>query len=121
MYEKSILQSIKKMLGISQEDTHFDTDIIIHINSYLMILNQLGVGPPDGFTITDKSSDWSQFLNNSKKLELAKTFIYLNVKLVFDPPSSTAVIESMKEQIKEYAWRLQVAVDPEEEEIQNGK
>lgn len=121
MDEKSILQSIKKMLGISKEDTHFDTDIIIHINSYFMVLNQLGVGPPNGFTITDGSSEWSQFLGDSKKLESAKTFIYLNVKLVFDPPSSTAVIESMKEQIKEYAWRLQVAADPEEEEIQNGK
>ena len=121
MNEESILLTIKKMLGPGPEDKHFDTDIIIHINSSFSVLNQLGVGPPDGFSIMDEAAEWSQFLGDSKKMEMVKTFIYLNVKLLFDPPASAAAIEAIKEQIKVYTWRLQVAADPKEEEIQNEK
>lgn len=109
---ESILTSIKKLLGISEEDTNFDTDIIIHINSALMILNQLGVGPSDGFSIEDASTEWSDFVYDTSQIESIKTYVYMKVKLIFDPPLSSSVMESMKQIISELEWRLQVAVDP---------
>lgn len=109
---ESILTSIKKLLGISEEDTNFDTDIIIHINSVLMILNQLGVGPPEGFSIEDASADWSDFVQDTSKIESIKTYVYMKVKLIFDPPLSSSAVESMKQIISELEWRLQLAVDP---------
>ena len=111
---ESILTSIKKMLGIDEEYTHFDADIIMHINSVLMILTQLGVGPEDGFVIEDDTSTWADFIPeaNAAQLHGVKTYIYMKVKLIFDPPLSSAVIESMNRQIAEFEWRLNVAVDP---------
>lgn len=111
---ESILTSIKKMLGIDEAYTHFDADIIMHINSVLMILTQLGVGPEEGFVIEDDTSTWVNFIPeaNAAQLHAVKTYIYMKVKLVFDPPLSSAVIESMSRQIAEFEWRLNVAVDP---------
>lgn len=111
---ESILISIKKMLGIDEEYTHFDADIIMHINSVLMILNQLGVGPSGGFIIEDETSTWSDFIPDETpvQLEAVKSYIYLKVKLLFDPPLSSSVIESYNRQISEFEWRLNVAVDP---------
>lgn len=111
---ESILTSIKKMLGIDEAYTHFDADIIMHINSVLMILTQLGVGPEEGFVIEDDTSTWINFIPeaNAAQLHAVKTYIYMKVKLVFDPPLSSAVIESMNRQIAEFEWRLNVAVDP---------
>lgn len=111
---ESILTSIKKMLGIDEAYTHFDADIIMHINSVLMILTQLGVGPEEGFVIEDDTSTWINFIPeaNAAQLHAVKTYIYMKVKLVFDPPLSSAVIESMSRQIAEFEWRLNVAVDP---------
>ena len=109
---ESILTSIKKMLGINEEYEHFDADIIIHINSVFSILTQLGVGPTDGFTISDKTATWSQFVGDNNTIELVKTYTYLKVKLIFDPPLSSAVLESMKQMISELEWRLNVSVDP---------
>lgn len=111
---ESILTSIKKMLGIDEAYTHFDADIIMHINSILMILTQLGVGPEEGFVIEDDTSTWINFIPeaNAAQLHAVKTYIYMKVKLVFDPPLSSAVIESMNRQIAEFEWRLNVAVDP---------
>lgn len=108
----SILTSIKKMLGISEEYNHFDVDIIIHINSAFSVLTQLGVGPPEGFSIKDSSSVWTDFISNNLALESVKSYVFLKVKLIFDPPSSSSVIEAMKTQISEFEWRLQVAADP---------
>lgn len=108
---ESILDSIKKLLGPSGID-HFDTDIIMHINTAFMVLNQLGVGPSEGFSIKDNTAKWSDFLSDETKLEAVKTYIYLKVRLVFDPPNSSSVIESINRQIAEYEWRLNVAVDP---------
>ncbi len=109
---ESILTSIKKLLGITEEYTQFDTDIVIHINSVFMILNQLGVGPSDGFTITDSSANWSDFISeDSKNFEAVKSYVYLKVKLLFDPPLSSAVMESMKQMINEYEWRLNVSAE----------
>ena len=111
---ESILTSIKKMLGIDEAYTHFDADIIMHINSVLMILTQLGVGPEEGFVIEDDTSTWINFIPeaNAAQIHAVKTYIYMKVKLVFDPPLSSAVIESMSRQIAEFEWRLNVAVDP---------
>lgn len=111
---ESILTSIKKMLGIDEEYTHFDADIIMHINSVLMILTQLGVGPESGFVIEDDTSTWIDFIPEATTVQLhaVKSYIYMKVKLIFDPPTSSAVIESMNRQIAEFEWRLNVAVDP---------
>ena len=111
---ESILTSIKKLLGITEEYDQFDPDIIMHINSVFMILTQLGVGPAEGFSIEDDTSVWSDFIQDIKKLESVKTYIYLKVKLAFDPPLSSAVIESMNRLINELEWRLNVAAEPTE-------
>lgn len=111
----SILTSIKKLLGIAEEYEHFDKDIIMHINSVFMILTQLGVGPSKGFMITDSAASWDDFLpEDSGKLEAVKTYMYMKVKLMFDPPLTSAVMESMTRMINELEWRLNVAVDPGE-------
>lgn len=91
----------------------------MHINSVFSILTQLGVGPEKGFMITDKTAVWSDFISDEDKLQLVKSYIYLKVKLLFDPPLGSAVIESMNRQISEFEWRLNAAVDYKEEEIQN--
>lgn len=111
---ESILTSIKKMLGIEESYTHFDADVIMHINSVLMILNQLGVGPADGLVIEDDTTTWVDFVPNENpvQLEAIKSYIYLKVKLIFDPPLSSSVIDSYNRQIAEFEWRLNVAVDP---------
>lgn len=121
MNTESILTSIKKLLGITEEYTHFDSDIITHINSVLAILTQLGVGSADGFTISDDSSTWKDFMGEDKKFEFVKSYVHLKVKLLFDPPLSSAVMESMNRMISELEWRILVAADPieNEEEIQN--
>lgn len=111
----SILTSIKKMLGITEECTDFDADLIIHINSVLMILTQIGVGPTEGFFIEDKEDFWDDFLEDDiEQLESVKTFVYLKVRLIFDPPSSSAVAESFNRTISELEWRLHIAAESNE-------
>lgn len=105
----SILTSIKKMLGIDEEYDCFDTDIILHINSVFMILTQLGVGPSEGFTISDKATTWDEFLQDTKKLESVRSYVYLKVKLLFDPPLSSAVMDATNRLLSELEWRLNVA------------
>ena len=108
----SILTSIKKMLGVPEEYTHFDSDIVMHINSVLSILSQLGVGPATGFSISDKTSTWKDFLSAGTNLDSVKSYVYLKVKLLFDPPASSAALESTKNMISELEWRIYVQVDP---------
>lgn len=107
----SILTSIKKLLGITAEYTQFDTDLIIHINSVFSILTQLGVGPSTGFSIHDEYSVWTDFLPEDSRLEMVKTYVYLKVRLMFDPPDRSAVADAMKRQIDELEFRLNVAAD----------
>ena len=106
----SILTSIKKMLGIGEEYCGFDTDIIININSVFGILNQLGVGPDAGFSIQDSTSTWDDFIpnltKNNVRFDMIKTYIYLKVKLMFDPPTIGAVMESTNKLVDELEWRL---------------
>ena len=119
----SILTSIKKMLGIAEEYEHFDMDLIIHINSALSILTQLGVGPSRGFSIQDKTATWDDFIPEGANLETVKSYVYLKVRLLFDPPANSSVIESTNRLLSELEFRINVEVDPStngEEEIQNG-
>lgn len=110
---ESILTSIKKLLGISAEYEHFDQDIIIHINSVFMILTQLGVGPEEGFSISDEDAVWSDFVQGNSLIEAVKSYMYLKVRLLFDPPASSTVMESMNRMINEFEWRLYITVDDE--------
>lgn len=109
----SILTSIKKLLGISEDYIQFDDDIIMHINSVFLNLTQLGVGPDSGFSIEDDSTEWSEFVDieNNAQLQAIKSYMYLKVKLLFDPPLSSSVIESINRMIAELEWRLNAAVD----------
>ena len=109
--DDSILDSIKKILGMPPDYDAFDTDLVIHINSVFGILAQLGVGPAGGFSISDNTTLWKAYLGDSKDLEMVKSYIALKVWLVFDPPTIGAVMDAMKEQIREYEWRLNVQVD----------
>ena len=109
--EISILTSIKKMLGVAEDYTEFDEDIITHINSVFLNLTQLGVGPEEGFMIEDDTAVWEDFIDDSIQLQAVKTYMYLKVKLLFDPPLSSSVTESFTRMIAELEWRLNVAVD----------
>ena len=109
--ETSILTSIKKMLGIAEDYTEFDEDIITHINSVFLNLTQLGVGPEEGFMIEGDTAVWEDFIDNSIQLQAVKTYVYLKVKLLFDPPLSSSVTESINRMIAELEWRLNAAVD----------
>lgn len=106
----SILTSIKKQLGIEEQYIHYDSDIIIHINSALMNLNQLGVGPK-GFTIEDSEAVWTDFLGTRKDLEFVKSLIYLKVRLLFDPPQSGFLLDSIRQSITELEWRINVQAE----------
>ena len=109
--ETSILTSIKKLLGVAEDYIEFDEDIITHINSVFLNLTQLGVGPEEGFMIEDDTAVWEDFINNSIQLQAVKTYVYLKVKLLFDPPLSSSVTESINRMIAELEWRLNATVD----------
>lgn len=107
----SILTSVKKMLGIAEEYDHFDADLIMHINSVLTILGQLGVGPDEGFFIEDDGAEWTDFVPDMSNLQFIKTYIYQKVKLLFDPPQSASAIEALNRSISELEWRINAQVD----------
>lgn len=104
----SILTSTKKVLGIDESYTAFDVDITMHINSVFSTLNQLGIGPEIGFMIEDASAEWDSFLDGDLRLNDVKTYIYLRVRLLFDPPSTGYLNEAYKTQITELEWRLNI-------------
>lgn len=108
---ESILTSIKKLLGIAEEYTHFDADLVMHINSAFMVLTQLGVGPAEGFRIEDDLNTWDEFMQDAKNIESVKTYIYLKVRYIFDPPASSAALNAMSSLIAEFESRLNIAVD----------
>lgn len=113
--EQSILNSIKKVLGLTEADDSFDVDIIMHTNSVLATLAQIGIGPIEGFGIEGPDEMWDDFLGlNNQTMHSVKTFIYLSVRLVFDPPNTSFALDSMKNQIQELAWRLNVVREEEE-------
>lgn len=106
--EDSILISTKKILGISDEYTVFDLDIITHINASFAVLSQLGIGPTNWFSIEDETDLWSDFLPNGNLLSMTRTYIFLKVRLLFDPPTTSFLLSAMENQIKEYEWRMSV-------------
>ena len=107
MVTESILDSIKIMLGNSVDDTNFDTELIIFINGALSTINKLGVGPI-GYKISDKTNVWSEFLGTRTDLEEVKTNVYLRVRLAFDPPQNSFLVTSIKEQIMESTWYIEL-------------
>ncbi len=112
---ESVLDVIKQMLGLPEDVTSFDTDLIININSIFMTLQQLGVGPEEGFSISKvDNTTWPDFLGDKKDLEAVKTYIYLKTRLLFDPPSSAFVLDAMERQIKELEWRLRLQAEKKE-------
>ena len=116
--EDSILLSVKKMLLIADEDTGFDVQIIMYINSVFGILTQLGVGPSEGYTISDNTASWSDFIGDTKLLEMVKTYVPMKVKLMFDNNNGT--VNNATEQLAaELEWRINVMVDPGFEVIDN--
>lgn len=108
---ESILTSVKKLLGIAEECTDFDVDIIIHINTVFMELTQMGVGPESGYRIEDDTNTWDEFTNDDIALEAVKSYVPLKVKALFDPTASSAVSESIKREIDRLEWRLYIAAD----------
>lgn len=109
----SILGTIKKMLGLDTDYNAFDTDIIVHINSVFMVLNQLGVGPTKPFVIADGTSTWSDF-STTTDLEALKTYTYIRTKILFDPPDKSYVLESYNKILQELEWRMVAQVERRE-------
>jgi hypothetical protein len=118
--EQSILLSVKKALGVSPDDESFDLDIMMYINGEFSTLNGLGVGPAEGFVIEDESSEWSEFIDPDEdetskvKLSQAKTCVILRTRLLFDPPTQAFLLEAVKDQLREFEWRLNVNRENEE-------
>ena len=108
--ETNILKTIKKMLGIVDEDTHFDLDITVCINSAFSVLTQLGVGPETGFSVKTGEETWSDFLGDATLLDNVISYTHLRVRTLFDPPSNASLLEAFEKLIKEYEWRIEVAV-----------
>ena len=116
----SILNDVKKAIGPSATYEYFNPDLIMHINTALFELNQLGVGPDEPFVIEDDKAEWSDFLLSSK-IEAAKTYVCLKVRMYFDPPQTGTLINAIEKQLDRLEWRLNVAVDPgDEEEVEEG-
>lgn len=113
----SILTSIKKLLGIEESYEHFDTDIIFHINSALSILHQLGIGDGDDFVIHGKEEKWSDFFEDDKSIEPVKSYVYMKVRKMFDPPNSSIHMDSMDKMISELEFRINVMVDRDELQV----
>lgn len=110
----SILNTTKKILGLTEDYTVFDLDIIIHINSILNVVTQLGIGPEDGFMIEDATATWEDFLGSDKRMNAVKTYVYLRVRLLFDPPTTSYLINAMESQCRELEWRLNVTREGEQ-------
>lgn len=108
---ESILESVKHLLGPGSCDNHFDDDLILFINGVFSQLTQLGVGPEKGFSIDGPDNFWEDYIGDDPKLEMVKTYMYTKVRLRFDPPQSSSVIQLMQQDASELEWRLNVAAD----------
>lgn len=105
---ESILDSIKVLLNVQHYDEAFDKELILHINSVLMICSQLGIGPAECFSITGSTETWDQFLSGRTDVEAVKNYIYMKIRLVFDPPTNSFTLDAMKRMVEEYEWRLTI-------------
>lgn len=114
----SILSSIKKLLGLDVEDTSFDIDVMMAINTIIPVLSQMGVGPSNGFIVTSSLNTWNDYItDDSINLQGIKTYIYLRTKMIFDPPTNAAVITAINNNIKELEWRMMLAVETNNLEV----
>lgn len=104
----SILESTKKILGLDADYKEFDHDVIIHINSVFSTLQQLGVGPKQGYMILDEANEWSEFIQDDVRLNAVKTYLYLRVRMLFDPPQTGYLVTSLEKQVEELEWRLHI-------------
>lgn len=107
----SILDSVKKLLGISEEYEQFDQDVIMHVNSVFVVLNQLGIGPSTPFSISSNAETWSDFFGSDVDNAMVRSYVYLRVRMLFDPPTIGSVVEACNKQIDELTWRLMIAGD----------
>ena len=105
----SILDDIKKLLGIQLDETSFDVELLIHINGAISVLTQLGIGPAIGYTIISKDDTWIPLIGDRKDLEMVKLAIYYRVRLQFDPPQNSFLLKSFEERLNETEWRLSIA------------
>mgnify|MGYP001485557577 CR=1 FL=1 len=118
VFDESILTSVKKVLGIPEYYEHFDQDILLHLNSVMSILHQLGVGPENGFVVEDDSTKWSDLFDgdiDTNKMMYVKSYVCLRVRLLFDPPASSGAIDAMERQMRELEWRITVTRDPRDD------
>ena len=106
--EQSILNSTKKILGIAEDYTVFDLDILTHINTAFSTLTQLGVGPVEGFMIEDEATEWTNFIGDDLQYNSVKSYVFLRVRLLFDPPTTSYLITALEKQVQELEWRLNV-------------
>lgn len=104
----SILKTTKKMLGLGEDNTPFDSEIVMHINSVFTTLSQLGIGPANGFMIVDDSATWDSFIGQDLNLNQVKTYMGLKVRMTFDPPATSFAIGAFEKQIEELEWRMNV-------------
>ena len=107
----SILTSVKKAVNVGETDKSFDVDILLHLNSALAVLHQMGVGPRDGFEVEDESATWEDFLGVDPRLNSAKTYVSLSVRMDFDPPATSFTQDAFKKRMEEIAWRLNVYIE----------
>ena len=107
----SILDTVKKMLGVDLVDDSFDMELIIFINDVFSKLNQLAVGPTTTYVIDDRLDKWTDFLLDRADLNMVKTYMYLQVRITFDPPTNPSLLENMMKRIQEYEWRLNVQAE----------
>ncbi len=110
--EESIFESIKALLGPDASYEVFDQDILIHINTAVSTLTQLGVGPSSGLTV-DGNTKWSQLIGDVNMLNMARSYIYMKVRIAFDPPANSSTLKAYQDACAEYEWRMNVTVDPE--------
>ena len=114
--EDSILNSIKKLIGLDSEDTSFDTDLIMHINSAIDVLRQLGVASDSTFYVEDDGAAWGDYLPSVELFQIVKTYIYMKVRKWFDPPQNGTTMQALDSSIAELEWRINVTVDPNQED-----
>lgn len=109
--DESILATVKKLLGLEADYTPFDQDIIVLINSVFMTLHQLGIGPDDGYSIDGYANKWEDFVTNPVHLRAVQEYVYMKVRMVFDPPGNSFVMDALKQQCQELEWRMNVQAE----------
>lgn len=110
---QSILASTKKLIGLNEADTSFDLDIMIHLNSMISVLTQVGIGPAEGFMIEDSTATWESFIGGDPRMSMVKSYLYLRVRLIFDPPGTSFVLDAMNKTVAELEWRVNVQREEE--------